>query len=74
MLKETCLLITQKMVTQKFQELLSTRPILHLKMVKNILEWVGIAPGSSGLEVFDLTTEPQRYWKRTKKIENLRGK
>ena len=58
--KESGLLITQKMVTQKIQELLSTLPILHVKTVKNILDWVGIEPGSSVLMVFDLSTEPQR--------------
>ena len=72
MLKETGLLITQKMVTQKFQELLTIPPILHLKTVKNILAWVGIEPGSSGLVDFDLTTEPERL--NAKELKNCKFK
>ena len=48
------------MVTQKFQELFTNPPILHLKTMKNIFAWVGIEPGSSGFVVFDFPTEPQR--------------
>ena len=48
------------MVTQKFQELFTNPLILHLETMKNILAWVGIEPESSGIAVFDLTTEPQR--------------
>ena len=72
MLKETGLLITQKMVTQKFQELFTNPPILHLETMKNILAWVGIEPGSSGFVVFDLTTEPQRL--DEKELKNCKFK